>query len=578
MVEEIESLVARAQEGDLSAFDEIVRRFQDMAVGYAFSVLGDAHLAEDAAQEAFLSAWRYLAQLDHPPAFPVWFRAVLRTQCGRLTRRRHLPLLPLEAVIHRASGNPSPQDLVETGEMREGVHSALAALPEPEREPTVLYYMGGSSVREIAAFLDLPPSTVKNRLHTARKRLRERLSPMAEGIEERLRDQRPSRDGRFAAEVLAEVVAEYRRQRQKDPVMADRSLLQEGREQLEVHLAQHPIEPGMIRAARALFGEMGDPAAMVDLLARYRSGPLPIPEEAWSRWHEANLLAGAGRCEDVVALQRDLYSWAKACPAGSLRIASDSPFLPLDDPGAEDRDPLAPESVSLWTMGNGTMAQCWKNAGRADEWLHLFQSIMEEAPKTPRNRFRRFNMLRTGVAMLGWLNRPGEAREITERIAALAEEEETWEEAQRWQIEALYLRACIGSSTGDFEEARSAGLEAIARIEELERRLSPLTDEQEGRLRSYCHNVGSPLVGARHYDLALPLFQRVVRDGRGSEWAYLRLAACLWAAGGDRDEARAMLKQAACRHAGGKLLEEIIALPEFAPFVHDPEFRTSLIL
>ena len=61
--EELTSTVRRAQAGDLEAYGWIVRRFQDMAVGYAASILGDFHLAEDAAQEAFLEVWRDLAQL-----------------------------------------------------------------------------------------------------------------------------------------------------------------------------------------------------------------------------------------------------------------------------------------------------------------------------------------------------------------------------------------------------------------------------------------------------------------------------------------------------------------------------------
>ena len=60
-MEELKSLVLRAQAGDLEACGEIVERFQDMAYGYAYSVLGDFHLAEDAAQEAFIEAYRCLS-------------------------------------------------------------------------------------------------------------------------------------------------------------------------------------------------------------------------------------------------------------------------------------------------------------------------------------------------------------------------------------------------------------------------------------------------------------------------------------------------------------------------------------
>ena len=60
---ELRELVRRARRGDLGAYDQIVRRFQDMAVGYGYSLLGDFHLAEDAAQEAFIAAYQQLPQL-----------------------------------------------------------------------------------------------------------------------------------------------------------------------------------------------------------------------------------------------------------------------------------------------------------------------------------------------------------------------------------------------------------------------------------------------------------------------------------------------------------------------------------
>ena len=61
----------------LDAYAEIVRRFQDMAAGYAYALLGDFHFAEDAAQEAFLQAYLDLEKLAEPAAFPGWFRRIV---------------------------------------------------------------------------------------------------------------------------------------------------------------------------------------------------------------------------------------------------------------------------------------------------------------------------------------------------------------------------------------------------------------------------------------------------------------------------------------------------------------------
>ena len=75
-MEPIEDIVVRAQAGDREAYDTIVRRFQDMALSYAFSILGDHDLAEDARQEAFLEAYCDLLTLREPRAFPVWLMPV----------------------------------------------------------------------------------------------------------------------------------------------------------------------------------------------------------------------------------------------------------------------------------------------------------------------------------------------------------------------------------------------------------------------------------------------------------------------------------------------------------------------
>ena len=68
------------------AFGQLVLRFQDMAFASAYAVLGDAYLAEDVAQDAFVSAWQKLSQLREPAAFPGWFKRIVLRQCNRLTR------------------------------------------------------------------------------------------------------------------------------------------------------------------------------------------------------------------------------------------------------------------------------------------------------------------------------------------------------------------------------------------------------------------------------------------------------------------------------------------------------------
>jgi RNA polymerase sigma factor (sigma-70 family) len=195
----LESLVHRAREGDDDAYESIVRRFQDMAVGYGYSILRDFQLAEDATQEAFLEAYRNLDKLREPAAFPGWFRRIVFKQCDRMTRNKSFAIVPIEAAEDRVSQEATQTDAIEKHEMSNKILTAVDSLPDHERAATMLYYISGYSQSEVAEFLDVPVTTIKKRLHSARNRLREMLIDL---VEDSLRERRPSRDELFATRVI----------------------------------------------------------------------------------------------------------------------------------------------------------------------------------------------------------------------------------------------------------------------------------------------------------------------------------------------------------------------------------------
>lgn len=199
-MEELASAIISAQQGDLEAYGRIVQRFQDMACGYAYSILGDFDLAEDAAQESFIQAYRQLGNLREPQAFASWFRRIVFTQCTRLTRRKQLDILPLEDAAAMPSSDPSPTELLEQNELSQKVLDAITGLPEAERTVTTLFYINGYSHNDIAGFLDVPVSTVKSRLHTSRNRLKERMLEM---VGDYLRENAP--DEAFTSRVLENI-------------------------------------------------------------------------------------------------------------------------------------------------------------------------------------------------------------------------------------------------------------------------------------------------------------------------------------------------------------------------------------
>jgi RNA polymerase sigma factor (sigma-70 family) len=182
--ESISLLVKRARSGDLEAFAQLIGRFQAMAYGYAYSILGDFPLAQDATQEAFLEAHRKLDDLREPAAFPGWFRRIVFKYCDRIARGQRIATVSLEALGELSSDRSGPEEIVEQRERKDRVLQMIRSLPRGQRVVTTLYYIDGYSQREVATFLDVPLSTVKNRLYAARKRLKgqlkERMTTMVE--------------------------------------------------------------------------------------------------------------------------------------------------------------------------------------------------------------------------------------------------------------------------------------------------------------------------------------------------------------------------------------------------------------
>lgn len=200
-VDSLVMLIMRAQAQDhplpvrQEAFGEVVRRCQDLAYGYAYALLGDTDMAQDAAQEAFITAYRMLAQLREPQAFPGWLRQIVRTHCTRSRRAYQRGSTSIEAVAALPSASPDPLGVVERQELQEMVTAAIAALPQQERVVTALFYISGQGQSEIAQFLGVPVTTVKKRLQAARKRLAERMLEM---VKDTLQEQTPSHDAHFS--------------------------------------------------------------------------------------------------------------------------------------------------------------------------------------------------------------------------------------------------------------------------------------------------------------------------------------------------------------------------------------------
>jgi len=171
-------LITQAQQGDRRAFGQLVRRHREGVINVVYRMCGDANLAEDAAQEAFIRAWQHLPSYRPRSPFRNWvYRIATNVALDALRREREtvdIESLPL------ATSNERPQSTVEREERGERVRQAVLALPPASRAVLVLREYEGLSYREIADTLNIPMGTVMSRLNYARNRLRESLAPYVE--------------------------------------------------------------------------------------------------------------------------------------------------------------------------------------------------------------------------------------------------------------------------------------------------------------------------------------------------------------------------------------------------------------
>ena len=165
-------LVQACLRGDRSAFDELVDHYQRALYNAAYRITGSVDDAMDCTQSAFVSAYEKLHTFDPSRRFFSW---IYRITCNRALKivEARKPLAAIDAEVHQTDSNP--ESLYNTTESGELLESALRELDPIYRVIIVLKHILGFSYREIGELIDVPEKTVKSRLFTARRRLREVL-------------------------------------------------------------------------------------------------------------------------------------------------------------------------------------------------------------------------------------------------------------------------------------------------------------------------------------------------------------------------------------------------------------------
>ena len=184
-VEEME-LVRQARKGDLAAYDELVRRYQERIYATVYHMTANHEDANDLAQEAFIKAFQALKSIKGGSSFYTWvYRIAVNKTINFLKQRRNKGQMSLDDLDFNAEHDPdlvalisdkTPRREVGLAELQEKLNAAMQKLSEPHRLAVTLHDVQGLSHEEIAKIMDCNVGTVRSRLFYARQQLQAYLS------------------------------------------------------------------------------------------------------------------------------------------------------------------------------------------------------------------------------------------------------------------------------------------------------------------------------------------------------------------------------------------------------------------
>lgn len=184
------AIIQRCKQGDLSAFDDLVRMYEKQVYNFAYRLAGNYDDANDIAGEAFIKVFNAIETFRGDANFSTWlFRIVTNLYLDERKRSKAHMNIPLDEYIDLDEStvtrqiedtSPSPQELLESKERADVLQSVIQQLPDYQRVMVLLFHTQGKSYEEIAEIIGLPIGTVKSRLNRARLALRDKLGPVLE--------------------------------------------------------------------------------------------------------------------------------------------------------------------------------------------------------------------------------------------------------------------------------------------------------------------------------------------------------------------------------------------------------------
>ena len=310
-------IVQAAQKGDKQAFETLVEKYKNAVYAVIFPKVRNYHQAEDLAQETFVQAYKNLSSMKEPEKVGFWLCGIARNITRKwITRKKRndfsidqlmaeTPWLEDEMLpLPHQTSEETPLENIQQAQMRQLLWRCLMSLPEISKEILFLFYMREMRQQDIARFLNISLTAVRNRLSDARKRLKRRMIDMVENT-----IQSQSLSENFTEQVIAEVMAHG------EKYLAD-GRWEKAREQFQratdIQQDYAPAYRGMGMAVKGMIDDqLNLPQGIVErqlleeayteLERAYRLGA----RDSETVWTLANLYHLFQRCEEYVELLWD---------------------------------------------------------------------------------------------------------------------------------------------------------------------------------------------------------------------------------------------------------------------------------
>ncbi|MCG9131246.1 RNA polymerase sigma factor [Candidatus Poribacteria bacterium] len=560
-------LIRKILSGDDAAFGNLVEKYQKSVHALIWRQVGDYHYAEDIMQDAFLQAYQKLSTLKNPNQFAGWLYVIANRLCIdwlRKQKRRQEQKLVMQSLedtpaeeIEASSYTHYRSEQCET-ERTEHCHALvkklLAKLPESERAVVTLFYLNEMSTKEISEFMGVSVNTITSRLQRARKRLQ---VDQAHSVQEVLDDVQLSENLKEdivkQLESIQSTFDSFMAQAKSDPT-SGADILTEAHDQVEEAL-KGEITPELAHLAHEIYKYMGKPGIEknVSLHRRYLNVASDNKERFWSHRVLSVNLAMLGHSKEAVEEQVQLYHWA--CEHMS------------------DADVLYVLSSCLEHAG------CWKDVGRVDDWIQLYNDASQRLENPELSRYDRCNFLQIGSEILRAYGRSDETLLGMEKLERLNDEPD-WEHYFRFWLAVRTNWLLVYSGQEDWDRFDQALTEVRAFIEgEMEKRDAGHSVNL-GNLHWAAHDIGCCLVWLQKYDEAKGFLQVAIDVDNVNDYGHFMLAVSVWASERNREKTLHHLKFAhdivLTAWNRGKYYRMFLGTHEFVDVKDDPEFLKVL--